>query len=550
LSLDDTIRAELERRADLYERARNDVALQDALYERCRRDPEFWARHFLWTYDTRRPPHNLPFTFFKFQLELFKLFVGEEPRTRAAKRRLDREGRRHRRVVIDKCRDTGISWVSLAGAVYNWQFRGGGNTGIISRKKEEVDDGSEGSLFGKLRTLIKCQPAWMRPSGFRHGGPFDRDRFDDRYMLLINRDNGNVIAGSTTTTSAFRSRRYARVFIDEGAAIPLLFELLKSINDVTPAVWIVSTPNGMNDFGRLVHGKYGRVRKYGDPADDGVGWIHYRVTHDMDPRKTDAWLETQKAERSDTEIAQELLVDYEASDERARIWPEFKRRRHMLTDDEWRNDIGPFLDGATIIEGWDFGSGPSLTAVVWCAHFPSEDILAVIDYRAWTQALPVDIARDVIAAGWYAKVPKGNVLGLPPMSGGRLPNLRVGDPAMEQTESDQRSWRKRMRDYGIHIKGKRRTLARALLHMRERLGAGKIVFSPRCDERRPGMKKRIPTLVESVQGYKRNTPEHRSTAQDYVGNIPKPRPDIHSHLCDALSYAVEWAFMRPKVRTL
>jgi hypothetical protein len=289
----------------------------------------------------------------------------------------------------------------------------------------------------------------------------------------------------------------------------------------------------MNGFGRLVHGELGRVTSYGEP-EDGTGWIHYRCHWWMDPRKNASWYERQRQERTAENLAQEVDCSYDASASN-RILAEFNPQRHVVSDHTWARDFVPYLVRASSILAMDFGTGPSLTALVECYYWENLDLLAVSRYRVWSEAHPDEVAQDIGAMGWYTAATPGNP----------TPDLVVGDPACRQRGANQRSWRDYLRDHGINVRTRRRKLEDAINRMRAAFRDGRIVLSPACARRTD---RAFPSLSDSIGQYRRATPEYASSPQDYVGGIPKPRQDVNSHLCDALSYAAEWTWSRRKPR--
>jgi len=76
--------------------------------------------------------------------------------------------RRNQPGLVEKSRDTGVSWLCCAYAVHGWLFKPGYAAGFGSLKWDEVDEiGNMGTLLEKCRFIIRNLPHWMRPPNFR-----------------------------------------------------------------------------------------------------------------------------------------------------------------------------------------------------------------------------------------------------------------------------------------------------------------------------------------------------------------------------------------------
>ncbi len=538
--------AELRRRSRLYLRCKNDDTTRANVLTLCRRDPLYWLDNFAWTIDTRiegEDKQNLPLVAFTYQREVFKLFLGiGGPQYRDA-------GGDLWPLLIDKFRAAGLTEIITKAMVWGWLFDSGCNYGVMSRSENEVDDRIDDCLFGRVRTTIAALPAWMRPSGWRGEKP---DRYLDRHMSARNPDNGNVIMGSSTSGSAFRSRRQRRVFYDE-ASMPhdgIMLPVMRSLQSVSRALCLVATPNGWNHFARMIHGEIVQTTRWGDPLPK-YGWMHVRCTWDMDPRNTPEWFERTKILMTDEEFAQEINISYEASTP-GRIWPEFSQDDHVYDWDQW-DDVKRYLLRGVLYEAWDFGTGPSLTCVVWALEH--KDAVYLLDYRGWSGATPDQIAKDVGEAGYYSSYnPQG-----------RKPTHRIGDPAMMIRGAFQRTWQDHLAEHGIrlswrHTESREDSIYRvrkAIINSAEAaadedealVAAGaQLHCAPACGRRhKPG----IPTLVESMLHYRRRLTSRGAGVNTYSG-----RPDVaadkdkHSHMADCVQYLGDWIWpeVRPRQR--
>lgn len=563
---------EIKRRLAIYHAAARDRRLQRWLWLRCKQDFWFWHDNFAWTHDPTRPLGRVPMAPWDCQRALFGLFLGLGAEDRLdvetmgglvevndeRLRRMAAEGdelaaailrrRAHRGahtgargelrdVLVEKSREMGASVVMCEAAAYEWLFYGGHQV-FISLKREKVDDNTENfdrSLFGKIRCIVRWCPEWMRPSTWRSS---KRARFHDRHMVLTNPDNGGAITGQSTDPDAVRGERAKRCYIDEANSIPWLEELMTAIHRVGPAA-LVSSVKGMGThFARLTHGRVARVLEHGAHV-GRPGWVkvrlHYSQRPDRDPTTAAgrAWVAATRPSYTPEGWAQEMEIDY-ASSQPGRIWGEhFSPARHVLSPARWR-ELQPALTGARLIEGWDFGSGPALTAVVWALHVEANDTLYLLDYRQFHAATDAQVEREVAAAGYRTRSNPG----------GRLPDLRVGDIAGSigavrmhggRKVNPVGSWIANLRDRGIEIHGRQLRVEDAISRVDQALRDGRLLLAPRCAQARG----ELPSLVETFEQYSRETRAGADDPTTFKGDTPKPRKDIYSHAADAVQH-IAW----------
>lgn len=514
--LDETLRIERIRRLRIHDAAARSLDFRRMLYANAAKDPFFFFDNFLWSYNPRKGPAHIPggsphipMLIWPFQVPLVNLFLGRGDPTKYRNA--------HGQLwptVNDKSRDLGATWWPLGCALWDWLFHPGADYGVMTRSGTDLDGKSAQTLFGKLDYAISRLPVWMVP-------PYSRARAPA--PMLYNERTQSVIVGSKTVVDAFRGQRHKRDIVDEGASVPKFGDVLKSLDDVSPAPWVISTPKGRgNHFARLVHGEGVETHKFGE---SGLGWCHYRMHYSQHPErdpKTEQgqrWMEAEKAKRTPEAWSQEQEIDYQASAP-GRIWPEWNDLTHIYPADLWRAEQ-EVLHGAPIWEGWDFGSGPSLTAVVWAAYLESVDRLYLLDYRVWREADYETVARDVAAAGWRTIYSPD----------GRVPYRRVGDIAGKARGADQQSWLTHLDSCGIKIAGLSMPgeTVRALIRIKIR--EERILGAPQIARRYPGQQHGTPTLAESISQYRRAT---SGRPEDYSGDTPKPDKGPHSHASDAL----------------
>lgn len=143
---------------------------------RCATDPIYFINNYVKTYD----PRDLSDPYVSFVLM---------PRQEELVRWIVQHIRDRKPGVIEKSKDTGVSWIFCAVMFYYWRFAQGFAGGLGSRKLEYVDQkGDPKSLFEKFRIILRYLPAWMKPPGFN---PDEHDLV----ARLINPAKGSTIIG-------------------------------------------------------------------------------------------------------------------------------------------------------------------------------------------------------------------------------------------------------------------------------------------------------------------------------------------------------------------
>ncbi len=234
------------------------------------------------TYDPRNLrrglPATIPFVPFPRQVELIQWILGHW-----------HDGKDG---LVEKSRDTGASWVSIALSCTLCLFESGMAVGFGSRKEEYVDRlDSPKSLFFKARVFLK-----NLPREFRGGW---NERTNGTFMRLTFPETGAVMTGEAGDNIG-RGDRCSIYFVDESAHLerPQLAEA--ALSATTDCRIDMSSVNGMdNPFAQKAHSW--------DRAD--VFNFHWR----SDPRKTEAWYANLKLTRDPVVIAQEYDINYAAS---------------------------------------------------------------------------------------------------------------------------------------------------------------------------------------------------------------------------------------------
>lgn len=198
------------------------------------------------------------------------------------------------RGLVEKSRDCGVTWLSVAWAVTMMIFVDGFSAGFGSQKKQKVDrKGDPDSIFEKIRYYYLNVPKLFRPSGFDQ-------RLHMTEMKLINPSNGSTITGEVGDDIG-RGGRKTIFFVDEAAHIEHQFAVDAALSQTTDSQIDISTPCGTgNEF-------YKKTMKF-----DGTD-RKFVFDYTEDPRKNEEWLIKQAEELDEVVMAQEVFRDYEAS---------------------------------------------------------------------------------------------------------------------------------------------------------------------------------------------------------------------------------------------
>jgi len=255
--------------------------LSEAERRQAKKDCAIFISSFLKTFDPRPDviPHDVDFVLYEFQDKsvkniVDKVFNGGD-------------------LLIEKSRDMGVSWISLAVLLWCWLFVDGFQALVGSRKEDYVDNGQIDSLFGKLDYMIRnIKDRELLPPGF--------DVAKHRtYMKLVNPNNGNTILGESSNKNFSRAGRYTVVFFDELGFWPDARRSWQAAGDATRFRLAVTTPPDEPSFAKSL--------RFSDKIE--VLTLHWK----LHPRKDDAWYEYEKSRRNEEEVLHELDISWEYS---------------------------------------------------------------------------------------------------------------------------------------------------------------------------------------------------------------------------------------------
>jgi hypothetical protein len=222
-----TLKENLEWRRDILQAVVDDPSVIELIIDACSQDPLFFINGFCWTYDPRNEENpKLPFILYPFQEDAVMDII-------AAIGSND--------LLIEKSRDMGASWITIAAMTWCWRFRDRQSFLFVSRVEEYVDKpGNPKAMFWKFDFLLDSLVSWLRPRGY------NKDCYRSK-LHVENPENGSVIDGESTTGNVARGDRRTAILLDEFAAVVEGNRVLSSTRDATNCRLFNSTPNGVNN---------------------------------------------------------------------------------------------------------------------------------------------------------------------------------------------------------------------------------------------------------------------------------------------------------------
>ncbi len=193
--------------------------------------------------------------------------------------------------LVEKSRDMGVSWLTVALSCTLCLFHRGLAVGFGSRKEEYVDKiGSPKSLFEKARVFMSYLPPEFR-------GTWTLQRHAP-HMRILFPETASIIGGEAGDEIG-RGDRTSFYFVDEAAFLEHPETVDAALSQTTNCRIDVSTPNGMaNTFA---------MKRFSGKIN--VFTFDWRD----DPRKDQAWYDKQVAELDPVIVASEIDRNYSAS---------------------------------------------------------------------------------------------------------------------------------------------------------------------------------------------------------------------------------------------
>lgn len=196
------------------------------------------------------------------------------------------------RGLVEKTRDFGLSWLSIAYGCTMWLFWDNYTAGYGSRKVELVDRlGDPKSIFEKGRQFLRFIPDVFLPTGYN-------EKQHANFLKITNPVNGATITGEGGYDIG-RGARTSIYFVDEAAFLERQEAADAALSQTTNCQIDISTPNGNGN-------QFYRKRFSGKVKVLTLRWTD-------DPRKNQEWYDKQCREQDPVTVAQEIDVDYDAS---------------------------------------------------------------------------------------------------------------------------------------------------------------------------------------------------------------------------------------------
>ncbi|WP_040669285.1 terminase large subunit domain-containing protein, partial [Nitrolancea hollandica] len=296
-----------------------------------------------WTFDPREDVeiHDLPFILWDFQEEYVDWLNERIGKAKDGSKIKASDG------ATLKTRDMGLTWVVLAWAIHKWLFEPGFEMLLGSEKEEKVDDNTKDSHFGRLQYIVSRLPGWLLPRGF------EMRRHRTR-MKLVNPENGNTLKGDSAHADFGRGGRFRCIFFDEFAAWDYQKEAWSASSESTRCRMMLSTPKGGTNF-------FAQFYKSNRSAHFEAPWWRH-------PKKDQAWYDAQKERLTPEEMAENIDMSFEASQEGV-IYPGI-------------NEVPlghfPYVSGWPLWCSMDYGYDDD-TALIWWQRDPVSGRVRMID---------------------------------------------------------------------------------------------------------------------------------------------------------------------------
>lgn len=306
--------------------------------EKCKADTKYWFENYAWTADPRNPLFwAIPFNLYKYQADSIDEFEKWIFRRRSSG-------------GVEKSRDLGLTWLFMALFAKHFlmpQNNTSFHALVGSITADEVDKiGDPSTMFEKLRLIFRLLPDWMLP-----------DNWDGKigYMKAVNPKNGSTITGETANADFGRSGRYTVILFDEFSAFALDTAAMTASSQSSPCKIYNSTARGMNN-------EFYKLRA-------GTKIPFLRLHWELHPYKDERWYRGQSLEMSDEMIAQELDIDYNASQPN-KVYPMWNELYHVVTETEMLAALPALNHGGRLIipDSWAKTAGEDVGQSIDHAH--------------------------------------------------------------------------------------------------------------------------------------------------------------------------------------
>lgn len=202
---------------------------------KCKQDPVYFISNYVYIFEPRIDKRGR----FSAGLKLFELW----PRQVEYVNFLEQNYRQGKGAVVEKCRDMGATFTTLAWIFWHWLFDQNFTALLGSLTEEDIkkNPGEPDPLFSKIDWFITNLPPWFLPEGFN----YDTDSMS---MSLVNKKQKNAITGQRRTDRFGLGKRKSVIMIDEYADWE--FSVTGNCRYTTNSLIRVSTVKGENHFTR------------------------------------------------------------------------------------------------------------------------------------------------------------------------------------------------------------------------------------------------------------------------------------------------------------
>jgi hypothetical protein len=352
-------------RAKLLQKAEKDKELRKVLWLKCKNDDKFFIDTFCWTFDPRLSDPVVPFILY--------------PRQEAFIDKLNEWLERSRNgekinAFVDKPRAVGATFTFMTWALHKFLFDDF-SCRVGSRKEDYVDKkGEQDTLFYKLDFNLERLPRWLLPKGFNMENHRAR-------MILKSPAGTNTISGESANPNFGRGGRKSVTMFDEHGFWEWARSSWESAGESTNFRIAMTTPP---ETGQDSHAYKLRTQMMGKVEVFEFQWSDV-------PSRDNLWLQQARENKSDEELAREVLKSYEGTTEGKVYAVDF--RFAELND----VDYDPYIP---LFVWWDFGL--DTVAMIWAQKNMETGKLRIIDsYSNENKAIDfyVPFVTGVVASG-------------------------------------------------------------------------------------------------------------------------------------------------------
>lgn len=240
---------------------------------KCGKSPTYFLRNYAKI--THPVRGNIAFKTFPFQDDLLEKF------------------RDHRFNVIAKARQLGISTIVAGYIAWMLLFYRDKNILVMATKYTTASN-----MVKKVKHMLANVPDWLRIA---------KVTIDNKNSFELS--NGSIVKAIATSADAGRSEAVSLLVVDEAAHVENMDEIWTAIYPTLTAggrCIALSSPNGI---GNWFH------KTYEDALNNQNGFISTSLPWDVHPEHDEEWFKNETKNLSKREIAQEYLVNFNASGE-------------------------------------------------------------------------------------------------------------------------------------------------------------------------------------------------------------------------------------------